>query len=359
MLAGVVQAADTAQTKPNTDGWRSSTMRINAARQTSAETKAAPRSRNAGTAPVGRISARRSIHWRSFRSDQIAPLPARPANPIRTALHEVRLAQNTSQQNDPFDELFDPDPAADSGTTEDPTDAEQIPPAEELPMDDTPVEDTPVAAADSAAEDTAIETVIEPDTIAPEPRQPAPLGDNASPFADEPDSEILPLNPAINNAFTSVDEQNCAEELRELRAETIDKIDLTISVEGVAGKDFPFECSLGDEPFAPRQWAETIYTWKASGLCHKPLYFEDVQLERYGHSHGPYTQPLISGAHFFATLPILPYKMGLKTPDECVYALGHYRPGSCAPYFVGGYPFTWRAALFEVGAVAGAVAIIP
>ena len=366
MLAGVVQAADTAQTKPNTntDGWRSSTMRIDAARQASAESKAAPQPRTASTATVGRIGARRSIHWRSHRSTQVAPLPARPVNPIRTASHEVRLAQGTSQPDDPFDDLFGSESAADSGTSDEATDAEPIVPTEELPteelpMDDAPVEDMPLATPDSAADSAPTETITEPDTIAPEPRQPAPLGDNDSPFADEPDSEALSLGPGTNDAFPSRAEENCAVELRELRAETIDKIDLSISVAGVPGEDYPFECSLGDEPFAPRQWAETIYTWKASGLCHKPLYFEDVQLERYGHSHGPYTQPLISGAHFFATLPILPYKMGLKTPDECVYALGHYRPGSCAPYFVGGYPFTWRAALFEAGAVAGAAAIIP
>ena len=38
-----------------------------------------------------------------------------------------------------------------------------------------------------------------------------------------------------------------------------------------------------------------------------PLYFEDPQLERYGHSFPPCCQPLISGAHFFTRLPILPY----------------------------------------------------
>jgi hypothetical protein len=99
--------------------------------------------------------------------------------------------------------------------------------------------------------------------------------------------------------------------------------------------------------------------WKASGLCHKPLYFEQVQLERYGHSWGPYVQPIMSGAHFFATFPVLPYKMGIQTPNECVYTLGHYRPGNCAPYMIEAVPFTWRAALFEAGAWVGGAAAIP
>jgi len=125
------------------------------------------------------------------------------------------------------------------------------------------------------------------------------------------------------------------------------------------GEDFPFECPLESGQHEPRQWPQITYMWKAAGLCHKPLYFEQVQLERYGHSWGPYSQPIMSGVHFFGTLPILPYKMGLRTPNECVYTLGYYRPGNCAPHFVGGFPFTWRAAAFEAGAATGMSFIFP
>jgi hypothetical protein len=102
-----------------------------------------------------------------------------------------------------------------------------------------------------------------------------------------------------------------------------------------------------------------VYLWKASGMCHKPLYFEQVQLERYGHDWGPVLQPIMSGAHFFGTIPILPYKMGLQTPQECVYTLGYYRPGSCAPYMITQPGFTWRAAAFEAAAVTGVSAAVP
>ena len=153
--------------------------------------------------------------------------------------------------------------------------------------------------------------------------------------------------------------KNCDEEFAQLRSARIDSIDLNIRVAGKAGEDYPYECSLGSDRFSPRSWPPTTYLWKASGLCHKPLYFEQVQLERYGHSWGPYLQPLVSGAHFFASVPILPYKMGLKTPNECVYSLGYYRPGSCAPYLLDPVPFTWRAALYEAGFVVGAAAVIP
>ncbi len=134
--------------------------------------------------------------------------------------------------------------------------------------------------------------------------------------------------------------------------------ELTINIKAEDG-DVPKECSLGEKTFEPRVWAPTRFMWKASGLCHKPLYFEDVHLERYGHSWGPFLQPVISGGHFFLTVPVLPYKMGLTPPRECMYTLGYYRPGSCAPYMLDPLPLSIRAALFEGGAWVGAAAAIP
>jgi hypothetical protein len=152
----------------------------------------------------------------------------------------------------------------------------------------------------------------------------------------------------------------CSQSRENLQTKTIDQVILSISVSGNEGVDFPFECSIDQGDWhAGRAWAQTTYLWKASALCHKPLYFEDEQLERYGHSFSPCCQPLISGAHFFCTLPVLPYCMGVKPPMECEYALGHYRPGSCAPYMINPVPISARGALIQAGAVAGAAAVLP
>jgi hypothetical protein len=70
-------------------------------------------------------------------------------------------------------------------------------------------------------------------------------------------------------------------------------------------------------------------------------------------------QPWISGAHFVGTFPILPYKMGLQAPGECVYSLGYYRPGSCAPYMLDPIPLSLRAGLLEAGAWVGGVFLVP
>jgi len=154
-------------------------------------------------------------------------------------------------------------------------------------------------------------------------------------------------------------EARCQELVEAVRADSIRSIDLDISVTGNPGEDFPYECRSTSGPFQGRNWSQVTYMWKASALCHKPLYFEQVQVERYGHSWGPALQPIMSGAHFFATIPILPYKMGIETPNECIYTLGHYRPGDCAPYMIEAFPFTWRAAAFQTGFVTGAAVIVP
>ena len=123
----------------------------------------------------------------------------------------------------------------------------------------------------------------------------------------------------------------CKDARQFLRDDDIASIDLDIRVGGIPGNDYPCECRLEGETFQPRRFASTTMTWKAAGYCHKPLYFEDWELERYGHSRGMFLDPFIAGAHFFVTLPILPYKAGMQAPWECVYPLGYYRPEAVLP----------------------------
>jgi len=139
-------------------------------------------------------------------------------------------------------------------------------------------------------------------------------------------------------------------------------IGIDISVKGEA----PPDCPLPQEAIFPnytvdvyhRNWACLTYTWKASALCHKPLYFEEMSVERYGHSWG-IAQPVVSGAHFFGSLALLPYQMGVHPPGECIYPLGYYRPGSCAPKMWYQAPLSLRGALAQGGAVTGLVFLLP
>jgi hypothetical protein len=184
----------------------------------------------------------------------------------------------------------------------------------------------------------------------PDPRESTipPPGDTPTPSAEVIETERQRAAAA------------CEESFRNLQRSTVTTVNLNISITGDEGLDYPYECSIDQGGFhSGRAWQQTTYMWKASALCHKPLYFEDEQLERYGHSFPPCCQPFVSGAHFFCTLPVLPYCMGVEPPMECIYALGHYRPGSCAPYMIEPIPISARGAVFQAGAVVGTAAVLP
>jgi hypothetical protein len=121
----------------------------------------------------------------------------------------------------------------------------------------------------------------------------------------------------------------------------------------------PKECLVEQVAYVPRQWTPTTMTWMASNLCHNPLYFEDVNLERYGHTHGPVLEPIVQSAHFFGNVLVLPYKMGVHAPNECQYALGYYRPGNCAPWIKPPVPISARGAIAQAATMTGMFWLIP
>jgi hypothetical protein len=68
---------------------------------------------------------------------------------------------------------------------------------------------------------------------------------------------------------------------------------------------------------------------------------------------------VVSAAHFFGRIPALPYLATVDPPHRCVYTLGHYRPGSCAPLAWNLVPFDPLAAAVQGGVVTGLVYLIP
>lgn len=238
----------------------------------------------------------------------------------------------------------------------------ELPPMEEPAPMPEPIPEPDVEPMPLPTDPTLQQPIEQP--LAPPFTQPPGPGVQPDPFDRNQEEPRLP-DPAPEGPTSLSKEQqeaeeNCQDELDKLRANTLEKISLQIGITGTPGEDFPMECTVDDgSPFAPRCWSEVTYMWKASALCHKPLYFECEQMERYGHSWGPVADPLIAGAHFFTRLPVLPYCMGITPPNECIYAIGHYRPGSCAPYMIDPIPFTWRAAANQTAFTVGMVYFLP
>ena len=155
--------------------------------------------------------------------------------------------------------------------------------------------------------------------------------------------------------------RTCDDSLAKLRAKTIGTVNIVIAVSGNEGQDFPFECTLDDRRVACRSrlGADDV---PVEGLRVVPQ--AAVLRRRAARALRPFVgrracQPFMSGAHFFTRLPVLPYCMGVEPPKECIYALGHYRPGNCAPYMCKPMPLSSRGALFQAGAAVGAAAALP
>lgn len=121
----------------------------------------------------------------------------------------------------------------------------------------------------------------------------------------------------------------------------------------------PVRCGIHASPDAPRSFIPSTVQWKASGICHHPLYFEELQLERYGHEVGPVLQPVLSSAVFFGNVLMLPYHVGMNPPWECQYALGHERPGNCMPWTMETIPYSEPGTFLQAAAITSAVFILP
>lgn len=142
----------------------------------------------------------------------------------------------------------------------------------------------------------------------------------------------------------------------EYQATPVDRIPAMKPLQADTGPDF-LDLPLFGE--LDRDFQHTYYQWLASNLKHNPLYFEDVALERYGHTYSDVVQPFVSVSKFGVQAIGLPYQFALNAAWDEQYALGHYRPGECAPPLRYKIPFNKDAALTAAGVYTGLIFLIP
>jgi len=203
-------------------------------------------------------------------------------------------------------------------------------------------------------------------TMAPAPRMPAVTGSGVKPASSKP-GRIIDLSPQEeyglpgNSSFA----EQPGDSIFSGDFKPIGQVSAVIKPSAgdiptdFAGPKFASAGNIMHLPGQARPWAFQCFHWVAPGSNHKPLYFEEVNLERHGYSYGRILQPYVSGAHFFGTVAILPYKMALDRPCEPIYTLGHYRPGSCAPHEFYSVPFEVYPTLVEAGAITALFVIFP
>jgi hypothetical protein len=117
------------------------------------------------------------------------------------------------------------------------------------------------------------------------------------------------------------------------------------------------------QPFTRGDLAAAGYEWHPDpvGLtfCYQPLYFEEVNIERYGRSFGM-LQPVVSMVDFYGRIPLLPYMAFAKPTRRCTYP-GHWTlPGYRIPEWE---PHTiipsLPGAAAEVATLYGIILLIP
>lgn len=120
-----------------------------------------------------------------------------------------------------------------------------------------------------------------------------------------------------------------------------------------------YDASLLSSGYPP-----SCFAWAAPAVFHRPLYFEQPNVERYGHyvsvcEGSNCLQSAICAAHFFGTVPLMPYKIGADPCWERQYVLGTYRPGSCNPHQLVRPEASCRGLALQGVTVTGLVFLIP
>jgi hypothetical protein len=194
------------------------------------------------------------------------------------------------------------------------------------------------------------------------PTSPAPYPVTGAVYQPQPAETLPPLAlPRTNGVATNVPPAGCGVP----QEKPLNQLTIHIRLpQGDVPTDHAATCwqqlnSTSGPLAAARLWAEKTYFWDATCMAHRPLYIEEINLERYGYGCHDCLQPFASAAHFFATVPALPYCIGADCPGECHYTLGHYRPGSCAPWRCHRPPASALGALAEGGVWTGLVFLIP
>lgn len=152
--------------------------------------------------------------------------------------------------------------------------------------------------------------------------------ENASPI-DSVTTEHLPVtHRALSGTTVSLQDRLKPKPLQEISPQ---------SIHAKSGMT-PDEKVIPEMDHQVRNWDKQTFSWKASELQHYPVYFEDLALERYGHSMGLF-QPVWSAGIFFGQLLTFPYDLGSRPPFKEIYEIGYPRPGEATPRVLYQIPF--------------------
>lgn len=192
------------------------------------------------------------------------------------------------------------------------------------------------------------------------------------PVADEPRVMLRPEMPRVSfrQAILQPVEAENTQALKLLRTKPIQDISLDIRPPELVNEQneaialpqnegaLALPALAQNRPFTRGDLVAAGYQWHPSpaglNFCYQPLYFEEVNLERFGRSHG-ILQPFVSAADFYGRIPLLPYMAFARPARRCTmhahwtlpgYKIGRWEPQPIVPSVYGGAAET--AALFGI-----------
>ncbi len=108
----------------------------------------------------------------------------------------------------------------------------------------------------------------------------------------------------------------------------------------------------------PRDWPELAASYVAPINWHLPVYFDDINAERFG-NHVGIMQPFLSAAKFYGDVILLPYRAWMTPPWQPVSTAGLPRPGDPVEPVLYVPPFDWTATAAAVGWWALWLSVVP
>ena len=106
-------------------------------------------------------------------------------------------------------------------------------------------------------------------------------------------------------------------------------------------------------------WAQFDFHWSATCLCHRPLYFEEINAERYGYTVSNFFQPVISAGNSSSRSQPSPTRWPSTDRMTASTPWANTAPAIVPPAAGITFPLKVGAAIVEVGTIAGLNLLIP
>ena len=125
-----------------------------------------------------------------------------------------------------------------------------------------------------------------------------------------------------------------------------------------------YKINFPDYPATPtpglivRQWPPLVEVVDPHFVCYRRLYFEQLNMERYGRDFGIWS-PLISQGAFYRDLLMLPYNAATEPFRRYECNSGYYLPGDAAPLLLYRPEWSWTGAAAQAAFIGLGFVVFP